>query len=371
MGLLFLVFSIAVNYFTWISMKTNSAESVTASSIQKHTSARRMLLFLREMLLSSGVKLIEPVRKYAYIKTHKTGSTTLWYVMKIYAINNGLRRVEARDKVHLGYPRHLQLNNSRMYRQTHKVGEYDTLYDHCRFNKSVMDKLLNKPAYITILRHPITRFVSAFYFHGRYRLLVGNETSAGQFLSEIDKYKKRVNRFAKWAGFNGMAFDLGIDPPYKDEDVERKIAEVDESFTVVLIMEYMPESMVLLKRTMGWELDDVIAVPQNSHPELVSKSGSSTDKYTAHHTDDSLDKKQKDTLAQLSHADMKIYHHFNATFWKRVQAEFRFKEEVQLYQKKLERYLKKREKKGLLEKDVILGKLKLPDKALSASKNSN
>ena len=371
MGLLLFVFAITVNHFTG-TMKTISAESVTASSlcsIEKHT--RRMLLFLREMLLSSGVKLIEPVRKYAYIKTHKTGSTTLWYVMKLYAINHGLRRVEPRDKIHLGHPRHLELNNSRMYLQTHKVGEYDALYDHCRFNKSVMDKLLNKPAYITILRDPITRFVSAFYFLSSYRRMAGKESSVGQFLSNIDKYKNRINRFTQWAGFNGMAFDLGVDPPYKDEDVERKIVEVEESFAVVLIMEYMPESMVLLKRTMGWELDDVIALPQNSHPKLASKSGSSTDKYTAHHTGDSLDKKQKDTLAKLSHADMKIYHHFNATFWKRVQAEFRFQEEVQLYREKLERYLKEREKKGLLEKDVILGKLKLPDKALSASKLQN
>ena len=317
-----------------------------------------MLLFLGEMLRSSGVKLLEPVQKYAYIKTHKTGSTTLWYVMKLYAVNHDLRRVEATDKMHLGHPRHLELNNSRMYLQTHKVGEYDALYQHCRFNKSVMDKLLNKPAYITILRDPITRFVSAFYYFSSYRRMAGKQ-SVGQVLSNIDKYKDRVNRFTQWAGFNGMAFDLGVDPPYKDEDVERKIVEVEESFAVVLIMEYMPESMVLLKRTMGWELDDVIAVPQNSHPELASKSGSSTDKYTAHHTGDLLDKKQKGTLAKLSHADMKIYHHFNATFWKRVQAEFRFQEEVQLYREKLDIYLKEKERKGLLASAKDIEQIKL------------
>ncbi|XP_065845495.1 galactose-3-O-sulfotransferase 2-like [Oscarella lobularis] len=257
--------------------------------------------------------------------------------------------VEPRVKVNLGYPRHLELNNSRMYRQTHKVGEYDALFDHCRFNKSVLDELLNKPVYVTILRDPITRFVSAFYFLDDYRSIV-KEESVGQFVSNIDKYKNEISRSIDQFGrFNGMAFDLGVDPPYKDEDIKSKIIEIEESFSVVFIMEYMPESMVLLKRTMGWELDDVIAIPQNSHSDLAA-SKSATDKYTAHHTGESLDIKQRETIVRLGHADMKIYHHFNVTFWKRVQAEYKFEEEVQLYQEKLEKYLKNEKERAFLKK---------------------
>ncbi|XP_065840836.1 galactose-3-O-sulfotransferase 2-like [Oscarella lobularis] len=335
--LLFLFFG--VNYFNWHSNSPKSLASPSLHSIREQTTRGR-LFFHHSLRSSHHVKLLEPVRKFAYIKTHKTGSTSLWYVLKIYAIRHQLRRVEPRDNVHLGHPKHLVLNSSRMYLQTHKVGEYDALYDHCRFNKSVMDKLLNMPIYFTILRDPITRYVSVFHFHRRYRQLRG-KPSAGEVLSNIHKYEYNISRFVKWAGFNGMAFDLGVDPPYKQDDVEKKISELEESFSLVLIMEYMPESIVLLKRTLRWELDDFIALPQNSHPDLLSSATrSATDKYTAHHTSESLNEKQKETLAKLSHADMKIYRHFNSTFWRRIQGEFGFHEEVQLYKKKLERYLR-------------------------------
>ena len=66
-----------------------------------------------------------------------------------------------------------------------------------------------------------------------------------------------------------MAFDLGVDSPSQGRLRREQIVEVDESFSVVLIMEYMPESIVLLKRTFRWGLEDFIAISQNSHLALL------------------------------------------------------------------------------------------------------
>ena len=303
----------------------------------------------------SPKKAVEPVQKFAYVKTHKTGSTSVWYVMKLYAMKHRLRVVIPTDGVHLGYPKHLRLSDSRMYRQTHDLGDYDVLIDHCRYNKAVMDKLIKKPVYITILRDPITRFVSTFYFYGTYRRIAKNQT-VGQYLSHIRAGNDYEKPLEKWAGFNGMAFDLGVNPPYKDKNVKRKIHEIDKTFALVLIMEYMPESMVLLKRTMGWKLEDVIGIPQNTHPDFASKSSTATDRYAAHRGSETLNDKQKETLAKLSHADMKMYRHFNGTFWKRIRSEYRFREEVELYREMLEMYLKEMESRGMREQDVRIAR---------------
>lgn len=56
--------------------------------------------------------------------------------------------------------------------------------------------------------------------------------------------------------FNSQAFDLGIDHDATPEHVDKVIAQMD-SWGLVLITEYMDESLVLLKRKMCWTLDDV------------------------------------------------------------------------------------------------------------------
>ena len=83
-----------------------------------------------------------------------------------------------------------------------------------------------------------------FFFLRNVQTHSENQT-VGQYLSRIragNDYKKPLRQ---WAGFNGMAFDLGVNPPYKDKDVKRIIHEIDKTFVCPCAhMEYMPESMV-------------------------------------------------------------------------------------------------------------------------------
>lgn len=56
--------------------------------------------------------------------------------------------------------------------------------------------------------------------------------------------------------FNSQAFDLGIDHDASEAHVDKVIKQMD-GWELVLITEYMDESLVLLKRKMCWTLDDV------------------------------------------------------------------------------------------------------------------
>ena len=95
---------------------------------------------------------------------------------------------------------------------------------------------------------------------------------------------------------------------------------------LVLINEYWDESMVLLKRAMCWELDDVVYVslkaagvgtPKGSRAE---SSGGRLNRL--------LPPNVTRTLDRLLALDWALYRHFNRTFWTRIDAEPGFYDEV-------------------------------------------
>lgn len=55
---------------------------------------------------------------------------------------------------------------------------------------------------------------------------------------------------------NSMAFDLGLEKSSPKSAVEALIAKLEHWF--VMITEYMDHSLVLLRRRMCWDLDDVV-----------------------------------------------------------------------------------------------------------------
>lgn len=118
-----------------------------------------------------------------------------------------------------------------------------------------------------------------------------------------------------------MFFDLGLRTAdyHKPAIVKDAILDIDEKFTVVLIYEYLDESLVLLKRKLCWELDDVLYLKT-----LLTKD-ISTRKYTT---------SEMDSLQKWSKADFLLYDHFNATLWKTISYEKEFFEELKSFRAK-------------------------------------
>ena len=58
----------------------------------------------------------------------------------------------------------------------------------------------------------------------------------------------------------GQIFDLGLQHKYYNDPVEinNHIEELAEKINLVLIMEYFDESLILLKRELCWDLDDIV-----------------------------------------------------------------------------------------------------------------
>lgn len=62
--------------------------------------------------------------------------------------------------------------------------------------------------------------------------------------------------------FAGMSFDLGLDHKSvsDEEEIEEFIKMTEKEFDLVLIAEYFDESLVLMKRMLCWDFEDIIYV---------------------------------------------------------------------------------------------------------------
>lgn len=170
----------------------------------------------------------------------------------------------------------------------------------------------NDTVYITILRNPIMQFESSFSYMTLDKIL-GMENST----DPIDKFFKdpesvlvnyvltqdlRINSDRLKLIRNGMFYDLGLKS--KDFDNTTKIREsieqLDGQFDLVMLMEYFDESVILMKRLLCWEVDDMVYFQLKQRMNNWKRN---------------ISKELEHKILHWSSADVQLYKHFNRTFW--------------------------------------------------------
>lgn len=107
---------------------------------------------------------------------------------------------------------------------------------------------------------------------------------------------------------NTLAFDLGFDKdrPEKDEEYKKaSVAEVEKVFSLVMIAEYFDESLVLLRRLLSWDLDDILYFKLNMRKESSKQS---------------LTPDLAAKIRSWISLDAYLYEHFNASLWRQISA---------------------------------------------------
>ena len=112
-----------------------------------------------------------------FIKTHKTGSTTLQLILQIYGYyKNSSFLFNAKDKG-TGHIRYIKVTVETAVPPLYvKAKDYKNYYNkfdistiHIRYNRSYLNRMMkNGTKYISILRDPVSQFESAFVFFGHY-----------------------------------------------------------------------------------------------------------------------------------------------------------------------------------------------------------
>ena len=94
--------------------------------------------------------------------------------------------------------------------------------------------------------------------------------------------------------------------PYKiddSEEIRQKVDYVMDTFDLVMISDYMEESLVLMANELNWSLEDVRFFSVNRNTK----------------TDNEVDSELNAKVRSWNKADSALFDRANQTFWRKVQ----------------------------------------------------
>ncbi|XP_056612096.1 galactose-3-O-sulfotransferase 2 [Triplophysa dalaica] len=278
----------------------------------------------------------QPKKHIVFLKTHKTASSTILNILYRYGDSHNLTfALPLNMQSQLFYPAFFATHFVEGVR-TRALKEFHILCNHMRFNSQEVRKLMPEDTfYFSILRDPTAMMESLFVYYKSipaFRLVKSLE----EFLNQGVRYFNASvpsNQYAR----NILTFDFGLNntAPEKETELDRRSAEViaavERDFSLILISEYFDESMILLQHALCWTLDDILSFRLNSRSKRSRRP---------------LNPETAERVKLWNSLDWRLYQHFNATFWKRIDSTLgrtKLQQEVELL----------RERRGKLEQTCL------------------
>ena len=176
--------------------------------------------------------------------------------------------------------------------------------DHIVYDKELFRLLMPRStAYVSSLRNPPEQLRSMFhYFDLPSFLQLRSADPVSDFLRNIDSYRDEKSWPREIRIRNKNAVSLGIQ--------NLSVPELDrtlEDFQMMLITEYMDESLVLLRRKMCWEISDILHLPANVRTYSYKRKPIEPNLLKIHEN--------------WSHIDYGLYERYNASLWEKLRTQ--------------------------------------------------
>ncbi|XP_074009903.1 galactose-3-O-sulfotransferase 2 [Numenius arquata] len=241
-----------------------------------------------------------------FLKTHKTASSTILNIMFRFAEKYNLTvALPANELVHLGYPQTFQASFVEEFQSIGK--NYNIMCNHLRFNPSEVQKVMAANTfYFSILRNPIPLLESSYVYYKDVVPAFGISKNVNEYLASPMKYYHPADYKKNIYARNIMWFDFGYDNNAENNKkyIQTVLREIEQNFHLILIADYFDESMILLKHTLCWDLDDVIYFKLNSRSQDTVQT---------------LTPGSKERVKTWCSLDWELYLHFNQSFWRRIE----------------------------------------------------
>jgi len=265
-------------------------------------------------LLSVTPPSCKPVNNILFLKTHKTGSSTVTNILNRYGdTRNLIFAVPASAKSYTFYwPQSFVPKFTQPGWRAPNI-----LCNHARYNKITMNWLFPKETtrYITMLREPTHHFESVFnFFHLEKRFLTLHNVASPleKFLENEMSHLENLDSKQTTSSIrlirNPALFELGLDAKYHSNStvVRNYIRFLQKEFDLVMLMEYFDESLILLKRRFCWKIQDILYFKLNERREKDKQE---------------LSSKTKKRIRKWNWGDALLYDFFNQTLWKMIKEE--------------------------------------------------
>ena len=296
-----------------LSLERNSKQTYKEEATSKSRDDKLSLRSTASAPNQPTNKNCKPVDKVLFLKTHKTGSSTITNILNRYGDSRDLNVVLPRSTTLYTF---VWPTRFRMSYTANLFGmEPNIICNHARYSRRPMHWLFPKDrsVYITILREPLWQYESVFNFMSLAYLLGYHDDPdpLATFLkfppSGHDIRRLMKKRLALHLVRNPMLFDLGLDFRYYQNRtaVENYFDFIEQEYDLVMIMEYFDESLVLLKRTLCWDYEDILYFKLNERPDNKKRSNLTED--------------VKRDIKSWNRADFLLYERFNRTLWEKIE----------------------------------------------------
>ncbi|KAJ7990551.1 hypothetical protein DPEC_G00301520 [Dallia pectoralis] len=294
--------------------RRNSPAFLGTSSLRARSTYRNNVKSLTAGLISDVEPVVasttcQPKNHVVFLKTHKTGSSTILNILYRYGDSRNLSFA-------LPLNRHSQLFYPYLFAphfvegfRGGRVREFHIMCNHMRFKRAEVVKVMPQETfYFSILRNPVAMMESVFNYYKGIPAFNKMKSLEDFFNNGSRTFNNSLpnNHYAR----NLLTFDFGFDndvPAFTTEDLETQVAliisTVEQDFHLILLTEYFDESMILLRHALCWSLDDVVSFKLNSRREGTRQA---------------LSRQTAVKIRGWNALDWRLYLHFNATFWRRV-----------------------------------------------------
>ena len=211
------------------------------------------------------------VENVALVKIHKSASSTLASILYRFGVTNNLTFLLPQGQ-NLAQFWPYPITSSNVIPNCKK--EFNILNVHSKFigRANINQFMPHTTKIIAILRHPATQLKSGFKYYGVAKIHPNNALTFSDFIDN-PAFHMNILPSMKPLMWNGMSVDLGLMNNEKipwfvtksdivaNSAIRGYIYEfldfVEESIDLMLISEYFEESVVLLKVSLNWDLEDV------------------------------------------------------------------------------------------------------------------
>ncbi|XP_078678280.1 galactose-3-O-sulfotransferase 2-like [Branchiostoma floridae x Branchiostoma belcheri] len=201
---------------------------------------------------------------------------------------------------------------------SHRVYREETINvftQPARYDKDIMSKMFPEDTrYISMLRLPIHRFAADFVYSrlDKHFNTTAEAESPKKYLDDPEYWESQ--KTTSHCTRNCMSAVLGfpLDGAMNMKDTQAAmdvIKQLDSDFALVLIYEYLDQSLVLLKRYMCWGVTDIMHyVGSTLLPRKETLARLSTNDHIRN-------------FRRMNSMDYFVYDYFNKTLWRKIEAE--------------------------------------------------
>lgn len=258
--------------------------------------------------------LPQPIPSLAYLKTHKTGSSTLSTVVNRVTDARQMKRMQPPNDIFLGWPEAFPGDG-----QPAPHHQFDVIANHGVYNHEAYASYLKpNPLVFTILREPISRSISAYNYWPDNRPATWHAHI--QRLQAVDHARDDRTFLAKFG--NALAYDLGwyrmVEAYGKgrtahDHDATHIAAfvhDLNSTIDLAIMLEELDEGLVLLGRLAGLSVVELAYHPMKTTSHDGAGGGNAQEKPAKVYPSDG----EREQLEQYLEIDAAIYEHFRAKF---------------------------------------------------------